>query len=540
LRVLRAGTVQEAQAALDEADRAHREGKWIAGYLSYELGAAFVKEPIRRTSWPLLALGIFDEPLEHAFETDNRPNRTALLAESDYETYARAIAAIRASIYEGAVYQVNYTVPFAVHRTGDPFAWWHAIARKTHARYQAYVEDESRRVLSWSPELFLGIDRDRIETRPMKGTAPLDSIQELGNAKNRAEHVMIVDLLRNDLHRVCNDVVVERLFEIERYPTFATMTSTIAGNLRPGTTMRSLFEATFPCGSVTGAPKRSAIAHIASLESRPRDVYCGSIGFLSPQRRGWWNVAIRTAQIEIDRDTARYDTGGGIVADSRAHDEWDEMQIKAAFLRTSGSDLELLETFSSESSNERIELHLARLYATAARFGARFDIDAARHTLRNARGTNRSLIRARLRLDGTLHLRVDPLDPSHEPVRIRLATQRVRSDDAFLRVKTSHRPQHDAAAAEAAAHVCFDALLRNERGELTEGTRTNLFVERDGALVTSPVACGLLPGILRSILVSEGRVHEAILTMDDVERADALYVGNSARGLLRATLVKDE
>ena len=538
-RILRAYSPDEARAALDEADRARRAGSWIAGYLSYELGAAFAKEPVRPTTWPLLALGVFDAPSAHTVPKTFDAHAVALLACTDFDEYARAIEAIRASIYEGNVYQVNYTIPFAVHGASDPYAWWCAIAAKSGARYQAFVEDDARRILSWSPELFLAFDGKRIETRPMKGTAPLDAIEELDNAKNRAEHVMIVDLLRNDLHRVCDDVVVERMFDIERYPTLATMTSTIVGHLRNKVSLREVFEATFPCGSITGAPKRAAIAHIAALEPRTRDIYCGTIGYLSPDGRGWWNVAIRTAQVDLASNSSRFDTGGGIVADSRPDDEWDEVLIKSAFLRSDASEIELLETFASDASDERIDLHVKRLVSTASRFGAAIDEDAARRAFDRFRVHPDLLVRARSRLDGTLEIRTDRRETPEEPVRVCLSSERVRSDDAFLRVKTSHRPVHAAAAHEAAIRGCFEALLRNERDEVTEGVRTNLFVERNGTLLTPPVECGLLPGILRSVLVSEGRAREQSLTVEDIASAQAIYIGNSARGLLRATLVKD-
>lgn len=537
VRVLRAASPAEARDALDEAERLRRDGLWIAGYVSYELGAAFAYEPVRPTSWPLLALGAYERarPLT---DDDTTARPFALLPSATLESYAQRIESIRRAIFDGDVYQVNFTVPFALDEERGTLAWWRAIARATGARYQAYVEDAQRRICSWSPELFLAFAGNRIETRPMKGTATHADAAALSNAKNRAEHVMIVDLLRNDLHRICNDVRVERLFEVEMYPTYVTMTSTIAGTLRDETSLREIFEATFPCGSVTGAPKRAAIAAIAALEPQTRDAYCGTIGYLSPERRGWWNVAIRTAQFDPNDGIARFDAGGGIVADSNAHAEWDELHVKTAFLRA-GSGISVLETFASDADDERFERHLARMLTTLERLGAHVDGGRLREELTRARGGAHRLVRARAHTDGRVSIMHAALDRPNEPVCVFVSTQRVRSSDPFLRVKTSHRAPHDAVAAQARERGCFDGLLRNERGELTEGSRTNLFLERDGALLTPPLEAGVLPGILREMLVSEGRARECTLTIDDLERASAVYVGNSARGLLRAVVVKD-
>ncbi|MDE2482752.1 MAG: chorismate-binding protein [bacterium] len=525
-----------AREALDAADRARRDGAWIAGSVAYDLGASFVREPPRASDIPLVALGAYDAPNEQALPDLAPVALSPLLSLVTAERYARAIASIREAIARGDVYQVNYTTPFAFALDGDPYALWCAVARTTHARYQAYAFDGERHVLSWSPELFLAFDGARVETRPMKGTAPLDAPERLDDAKNRAEHVMIVDLLRNDLHRVCDDVRVERLCERERYPTFHTMTSTIAGTLHDDASLRAIFEAAFPCGSVTGAPKRAAIAAIAALEAQPRGAYCGTLGYLSPQRRGWWNVAIRTAVVDA-RGAGRFDAGGGIVCDSDADDEAREVLLKARFLRDAATPFELWETFASDAPPSVLDAHLARLAASAARMGIAYDAAALLDACRE-RGERRDLVRVRVRADGSFVLRREPLAESAEPVRVCLSSARVASDDPFLAIKSSWRPSHDRATAEARARDCFDALLQNERGELTEGARSTLVLDLDGTLVTPPRSCGLLPGILRSRIVTDGTAVERTITRDDLARARTIYVGNSARGLLAATLVE--
>jgi len=515
--VLRAAPGADARQAWDTAEERLRDGAWIAGYARYD-GS--------------LALGVFERAVETALPEAREAPHSPLLAAVDAVEYAGAIARVRGAIYEGDVYQVNYTVPFLFATTAHPLDLYARYARRTGARYQVFVEDGELAILSWSPELFLAFDGARLVTKPMKGTAPAGRTADLAGEKNRAEHLMIVDLLRNDLHRICDDVVVERLFDVERYPTFATMTSTIAGDTRENVSLAEIFGAAFPCGSVTGAPKRAAMAFIDAIERRERGAYCGSAGFLSPQRRGWWNVAIRTAQLDAGGGLGRFDAGGGIVADSNADEEWEEVRLKARFLDADG--FAILETFAGDAETPVLERHVARMRESARAFGIQFDDGALRRIVAACKRDR--IVRVRLETSGRFEVRDEPLEPSVEPVRLCFSSARVRRHDPFLRHKTTWRPAHDAAADEARERECFDALLCNEDGDVTEGWRTNLFYERDGTLWTPPLASGLLPGILRSRLVSEGRARERPATVRELLDAQAIYVGNSARGLLRATL----
>jgi len=534
--VLRAETPADAQSALERADDALREGYWIAGLLSYELGGVLAGMPARAPSG-LLALGVFDEPTTEAIVPSGEPRIGPLRPLVDRAAYDEAIGQIARAIYEGDVYQVNLTVPFVFSFDADVVALYAALAARSGAPYAAMLEDDSRCVLSFSPELFLEFDGDTIVTKPMKGTARPDRIEDLASPKNRAEHVMIVDLLRNDLHRICDDVRVESLFEVERYPTFATMTSTIAGRSRPGTTLADVVRATFPCGSVTGAPKRAAMSQIARVERLPREAYCGSLGFLSPERRGWWNVAIRTAQLDRDHGTGRYDAGGGIVSDSRADDEWDEIAIKTRFFADLAQPFDLRETFAGGDESAR-ETHLVRLLRTAAAFGVPTDARVLRAKIAAA-DAPATLLRVRLSFDGSVDVLIEPLEPIDGPVRICISNVRVYSDDPMLAWKTSWRPAYDRAGAYARERSCFDALLVNERGQLTEGSRTNLFARIDGCLVTPPLADGVFPGILRERFLAQGVATERSLRPVDVRRAAEIYVGNSARGMLRAVLIEE-
>ena len=521
--VLRAGTPDAAFAALDIADQALRDGYWIAGLLDYELRA--------------VALGIFDPPSERGIPQGEPACIGPLRPLVDRLAYDAAFAGIAKTIYDGDVYQVNLTLPFEFAFEGDVRSLYAALALRSGAPYAVMLEDDERSVLSFSPELFLRFDGRRIETKPMKGTAHLDRIRELESPKNRAEHVMIVDLLRNDLNRICDDVRVEQLFAVGRYPTFATMTSTIAGDLRPDTSLADIVRATFPCGSITGAPKRAAMAQIARAERTSRGAYCGSLGFLSPERRGWWNVAIRTAQLDRARGIGRYDAGGGIVADSDPDDEWDEIALKTRFFAELARPFDLRETFAGDDAAAR-DIHLARLERTAAAFGVPFDDRALRGRIA-AIDAAATLLRVRLSFDGNIEVFAEPLARIDQPVRICISDERVRSDDPMLAWKTSWRSHYDRAAQYAARRWCFEALLLNEHGQLTEGSRTNLFARIDGILVTPPATAGLFPGVLRAQQLDARLATERSLLPDDLRLAREIYVGNSARGMLRAVLHED-
>jgi anthranilate/para-aminobenzoate synthase component I len=336
--VLQAKTPTEAFAALARAQQALQQGYAIAGCLSYEFGYACLDLPLpghalSPNALPLLLLGIYAPEAIHpptAAERDAPVLRahSPFVPRTDRAQYAKALREIQRLLHEGDLYQVNYTVPFDFEFSGSAQNFYHNLGASSKAPHRAYLQTANYSIVSFSPELFLEFDRDTLRTKPMKGTARRGQENELSLAKNRAEHVMIVDLLRNDLGQVCSSVQVEALFATEYYPTFATMTSTIVGKRQPGVDLTSIFRALFPCGSVTGAPKRSAVREIGRLEQSPRGAYCGSLGYLLPDGTGSWNVAIRTLQLDHRTQHGRLDLGGGIVADSQPDAEWDEILVK--------------------------------------------------------------------------------------------------------------------------------------------------------------------------------------------------------------------
>jgi para-aminobenzoate synthetase/4-amino-4-deoxychorismate lyase len=556
----------EAAAALDRIDRAVADGLWVAGGFAYELGYLFEPRlrPLYRTPPdPLIAVGLYERPIAveagAVFAAAADGTECAIGAAEpawDEDAYERAFARIRDYIAAGDVYQINLTFPLRFAAAGDPrarHAGWRTLARAGHA---AWLRLDDREVFSFSPELFLAADGSgTIRTRPMKGTAArgADAAADdaaraalAGDPKQRAENLMIVDLLRNDLARVClpGSVRVSDLFTVETYPTLHTMTSGIEGRLTDGVTPTDLLRALFPCGSVTGAPKVRAMQIIAETEAAPRGFYCGAIGAIGPGLQLDLNVAIRTLVAEDGSGALRMGVGSGIVFDSQARAEYEECLLKARF--ASAAPFELLETMRWEAGAGFffLEEHLERLAEAAAYFGVEYREAAVRAALEahvaGARGARR--VRLRLALDGRALVASEALEAAFAEgggaIRLHLGSARVASADPFARHKTTRRGVYEAALAEAKAAGADEAVLLNEHGRVADGSFTSLFLERDGVLLTPPPAEGALDGVLKRALMRRGtpRILERALTPEDL-RSGTLYAGNSVRGLMRATLI---
>ena len=346
--IIRADSAAGVGPALAAMQAATERGCWLAGYLSYELGHALIPRlaglmPADR-QMPLILMGVFDGP--HPADPLPSPDGVAIGAVRplwDRARYDAAIAAVHGLIESGDTYQINLTFPLQAEVEGDPLAIYAALAARQPVGEGAFVDLGGPVVLSRSPELFFAVDADRrITTRPMKGTAargdtPENDTQAAqalhGSAKNRAENLMIVDLLRNDISRIClpGTVRVPQLFHVETYATVHQMVSTVQGQLAPDAGLAQILAALFPCGSITGAPKVRSMQIIADLEGAAREVYCGAIGWVDPAGPMRFSVAIRSPWVETP-GRLRLNVGGGIVHDSQAGSEWEEALCKAAFL----------------------------------------------------------------------------------------------------------------------------------------------------------------------------------------------------------------
>ncbi len=549
-RVLVARAVDEVGPVLEEVERAARGGAWAVGWLAYE--AAPACDPALRTlapaPGPLAVFGLFGGPSP---ATEPAPGTLGpLVPELDRAEHARGVAAIREALAAGAAYQVNLTFRLRGRFQGDPLGLYRVLLRGQGRCHGACVVGEGRAVLSASPELFFERRGETVRVRPMKGTRPRGRFAEeddevaaelQGSEKDRAENVMIVDLLRNDLGRVAEagGVRVAELFRVERYRTVLQLVSTVEARLAPGTDLAALFRALFPCGSITGAPKVSAMGIIAGLERSPRGVYCGAVGLVRPGGDADFNVAIRTVELDLATGEAACGVGGGITWGSDAAAEWEEALAKGAFLEAGATELGLLETLRLEAGRyPLLERHLARLASSARHLALDVDPEAARRALlRRAAELEGGSWRVRLLArDGAIEVEAAPLpEPAPDPLPVALALRPVSRRDARLFHKTTRREPYDARRAEAPG--VFDVLLWNEERELTEFTIGNLVAEIDGAQLTPARGSGLLAGVMRAELLDRGEIREATLRVEDLARATRLWLVNAVRGRVEVRLV---
>ncbi|MGZ8295025.1 MAG: chorismate-binding protein, partial [Telluria sp.] len=478
--------------------------------------------------------------------------------------FTRAICSIRDYIAAGDTYQVNYTYRLRFDAFGTLPALYARLRARQPVPYGALVAlPGGEAVLSLSPELFVRHTQGELVTRPMKGTAPAsgDDAEDARRAaalaadtKNRAENLMIVDLLRNDLGRIAatGSVEVPALFDVQRYSSVLQMTSTVRASLRRDATLADVFEALYPCGSITGAPKRRTMEIIDELEAAPRGIYTGAIGWFDPPQGGravgdfCMSEPIRTLALAAPLGGVRkgeMGVGAGIVYDSEPAGEFAECRLKARFLTGLSNGFEIFETLrATRDGCAHLERHLARMEKSAGYFGFAFDRAAAVAGLTDAcAGMANDVayrVRLALRQDGSLAVQSAPLAALAEPVTLLLAADATSSDDVFLRHKTSVRTRYDAAWRDAEAQGAFDTLFFNERGEMTEGGRCNVFVRLDGRWYTPPLACGVLPGVMRSVLLEDAAwaASERVITRAMLLAAQEIVVCNALRGPLRATL----
>jgi len=562
--VCAAGDDPAAAFAAIEAARAR--GHWVALAAHYELGYALeprLRARLPQDGTPLLTAWIFgraehpgaaavraglDEARSGLVEHERLAGVAGLAHSLSGATHGRAVARIRELIEAGDCYQANFTFALTGEAYGDPLALYQVLRKAQPVRYGAFIRHAHGAILSRSPELFVERHGTALTCRPMKGTAARDTDPALlaTSEKDRAENVMIVDLIRNDLGRLApaGGVRVERLCDIEAYESVWQMTSTVVAEPVAADLAR-LFAALFPCGSVTGAPKIRAMEIIDELEHEARGLYCGALGWIAPSGDFRFSVPIRTIVMDAER-RIRLGLGSGIVADSRPPAEWAECLLKGRFLTQLRAPFGLIETLRCEPAAAEpyplLDRHLSRLAASAAYFGFPLDVAAVRAALLAQAAVVDDLHRVRLELDATGHFRVSAAalaPPAGAPCpTVVFSPQRVASGNRLARHKTTARALYERELARVTQAGHFDALFCNERDELAEGARSNVFVERgDGVLHTPPLASGALDGVYRRKLLDEGRARETRLTRGDLHGAHIIYVANALRGLVRVALV---
>ncbi|SNS61634.1 para-aminobenzoate synthetase / 4-amino-4-deoxychorismate lyase [Sphingomonas laterariae] len=559
VEVIAAATLDEVGPALVALRQARARGLHAAGFIAYEAGLALegrlgaLPASAGAGGGPLLWFGLFDRFAalrqdevagllpDPAGSWAGRPRPRISRAD-----HAAAFGLVRDYIAAGDIYQANLSFRADVPFAGHPLALYAAMRGASHGGWGGVVFTGRHWLLSCSPELFFELDDGMLVARPMKGTAPRgrDAMADAAIAgalaadpKERAENLMIVDLLRNDLSRVAaaGSVAVPALFTVETYPTIHTLTSTVTARLAPDRDAVDVVEAIFPCGSVTGAPKIRAMEIIAGVEADARGPYTGSIGWLDPAGNAAFNVAIRTLALEQGSKVAELGLGSAVVADSTADGEWRECLAKGAFVTAAARPFDLIETmrFDPMAGLVELERHLSRMKASAEALDFAFDRHGARNELQAATFRLRDARRVRLMLSpsGALAVEVRPMPATPATADVRIAPRPVVAEDVRLHHKTSDRAFYDDVRRVA---DCFEVVFHDRDGRLTEGSFTNIFVERDGVLVTPPLARGLLPGVLRDTLIADGRAVEGDLAVADL--AQGFFIGNALRGLIPARL----
>lgn len=574
-------TLEAIDTCLQSINTALDSGDYIVAAFAYELGRYLHKLPIRSASdevssarpliqaWSFKSYEALSKDQVNQFldlelnklEASSRLSGVANIHSSvDEAQFHSDITAIQEYIQNGDCYQINHTYRITGQTYGDPLALYMRLRDRQPGRFGAYIDDGDNFILSQSPELFIERRGDTFKAMPMKGTANAitESPEKLSkDTKNQAENVMIVDLLRNDLGKLAlpGTVTVPNLFEVARYGDVLQMTSTVQAQAKPNMKINDILHAVFPCGSVTGAPKKRSMEIIQELEPSDRGYYCGALGWFDPNGDFAMSVPIRTVEITRNPQTQSAQfmlgVGAGITIDSKADQEWNECHIKAAFLSNLPSSVGLLETILvKDSKAQHLEMHIERLQRSSRALGIALNPIEVRNNVKNAIINCEPKTLYRLRLDlsyaGTLSYQLNPLEPLTDPVKIFWAKDIlpdpnqsiVHSGNVLLGHKISNRDAYDQAWKMAHALGGFDALFTNEHGFVTEGGRTSIFIKSpDGTQwLTPPTCAGVLPGVMRSIILDDPKwnAHEANLTIDDVRNAKEIMLSNALRGMIPA------
>lgn len=553
LKVIVAHKVEDILPSFNLIQEAIEQGFYAAGYLSYEsapaFDPAFKVHPQRKM--PLLWFGIYTEPQHDNLQSTGEFHHSQWSPNVTYSQYKEDIAKIKQAIENGETYQTNHTIRLHSEFHGDDISYYNQLKKAQNADYCAYLNIGDFTILSASPELFFHLKDSTIRTRPMKGTIGRGKTLEedelnakllYESEKNRAENVMIVDLLRNDLSVIAETgtVKVPNLFTIEHYPTVHQMTSTVTAQLKENTTLFQIFKALFPCGSITGAPKISTMELISQLEPEPRDVYCGAIGYITPNKEAIFNVPIRTVLINQKSGAATYGVGGGITWDSTCKDEYEEILTKARLLKEKSPSYQLLETILLEKGNlYLLEEHLIRLQKSATYFKIQLDIVKVKETLDRfiePYTVGNYKIRLLVDVNGKITLEAHPLTSFNEFIEIELADQPIDKSNPFLYHKTTNRGIFK--EYQKNHPNVFDVLLWNEDKELTEFCNGNVVLEIDGKYYTPPITSGLLAGTFREKLLKEKKITEKVLTLAHLEQCSNLYFINSVRKWVKVKLIR--
>lgn len=556
IETLQASDPGEVLPVLARVEKSAADGFHAVGFIAYEAAAALnydLPSLPRLEGLPLVWFAIFRERLTATVDENaggEFSDPLHLAADISPQDYLLNVEQIKQYIANGDAYQVNYTFNMNGVFSGNPLTIYRRISRGQGTSFNACIDTDRFCLISASPELFFSLHDGIITTRPMKGTArrgryPAEDEAQIAalkaSTKERAENLMIVDLLRNDLGKIAatGSVRVKSLFDVETYPTLHQMTSTVTAKVRGGVGLADILAALFPCGSVTGAPKRRSMAIIRELEKSPRGVYCGAIGYIAPGGEALFSVAIRTLLFDKELRKLSLGIGSGITTDSKAEQEYQECLVKSRFLFQPNEEFGLIESMKLENgSYPLLNRHLARLQSSARFFGFTLQLEAVKAAL-ELYATERAgehKVRLRLSKKGEFSLASEPLPVSAAPLKFAISRRRVESGDTFRYHKTTRRELLDSARGERAD--VDEVIFLNERGELTEGSYHNLLLRIGGEMLTPARESGLLAGVKRQELLDCGEAFEATLFPADLLKAEGIWLINSVRGVRRAFLIE--
>ena len=502
------------------------------------------------------------------------PNKPAGISQvrndTDRQSYLQAIEKIKNAIDSGDIYQINYTVRLHLRAYGNPIRLYQRLRQPVPYAVLANLPDSAGKTawtLSFSPELFLSIAKNGlITTRPMKGTAPFlgDGKDEMradflrADPKNRAENTMIVDLLRSDLGKIAQtgSVRITDLFKVSRFGSVLQMTTTVQAQPRAGTTLAELFRATYPCGSITGAPKRRSMQIIDDLESSRRGLYTGTIGWLEQCSTGLgaygsFNIVIRSLELKpetADTYSGTYGVGSGIVADSVGADEFDECGWKARFLHQLTPEFSLFETMRVQSRQcALIQFHLERLRDSAQAVNIKLDFEIASKRLKEylQQLPANGIFRVKMVVDreGAINFSAVPLKPLEGQQSVIISSKRLDNHNYVRRFKTCVRQFYDEGWQQAVKKGAFDSLFFNQDHQLLEGGRSSVFIQYQNQWHTPALSLDILDGVMRRQVMNNpqkylhaDQVHEGVITREMLEQAQQIKVCNALRGLFSVRL----
>ncbi|WP_339229097.1 aminodeoxychorismate synthase component I [Oceanobacillus sp. FSL K6-2867] len=552
IKIISTSNIDEVIPLLNEIEAETTKGYYAAGYLSYEAAPAFEKALKVHSNpvMPLLWFGIYEKPEKKRLQSFQEFQTSEWTAQTSLFDYNNCIEQIKNYIKQGITYQVNYTIRMISRFSGDSVAYYNQLTKAQAANYSAYLNIGDFTIVSASPELFFHLKEGKVTTMPMKGTIERGTTPEKDQSnanwlyhskKNRAENVMIVDLLRNDLGMIArpNSVKVPKLYSIEKYPTVYQMTSTVTAEVSKEKTILEIFTALFPCGSITGAPKISTMNIINELEPAPREVYCGAIGYITPEKEAIFNVPIRTVMIDNQSGAATYGIGGGITWDSNDQDEYKEALTKAKVLDVKPMQFQLLESIGLENGTYFIlQNHLKRLGKSASYFNFQVDIASAKEKLQDfahSHTNGKWKVRLLSNQNGEFTIEGTEITELTDSVPVKLANTAVNKDNPFLHYKTTHRSIY--VKSKQQHPEAFDVLLWNQKNEITEFTTGNIVVEIDNKLYTPPLSSGLLAGTFREALLDEEIILERKLFAEEIYNASKIWLINSVRKWIPVHLI---